>query len=411
MPSGLGSNEVRALAAIFSAQALTRAELARRLGLTRSTIGLLVQSLADSDLVRERELPGTVTDIEARLGRPGIEIEIAGGNIVFLGGYIGVNTIELVAIDLSGTVRAEKTCAFGGAGSAPVEAIETLIGLVREVRAQLDVQMRVLGLAVAVPGFVSSLGAVYHATILGWHDTDVLGLLEAGLAGEMPVFVENDANAVALAEAYNASNGDQMEDTLVVLIENGVGGGIVSDGKIYRGQFGGAGEIGHIPIGNEAYIHDGSRPGRFESFVGKDALLARHAYIAGHRADFSEFLDALGSQDSSATAAAKDWAHWLARGLAVLTSVLQPGRIVLTGSVSAVFPFVIDTVETQFADRLIEGFPVPRIELSRTGANGPALGAALGLHQMAMHGDERFSLRPPPQADTTSEGRIYAAQG
>jgi len=404
--SGLSANELKALSEIFLVGAISRAELARRLDITRSTTGLIVQSLTLNGLVRERSALEE-DDAEARVGRPGILIEMAGANVAFLGSYIGVNSLAVVALDLSGKVVAQSVRPFHGAGSEPVQAIAALAELVREVRDVLGKEVRTLGLNVSVPGFVSSKELIYHAAILGWHDVDVVRELERKLGDQLPVFVENDANAVALAEAYHGERAAGVSDTLVVLIENGVGGGIVSEGKLYRGQFSGAGEIGHMPVGSEGFIHDAKRPGRFETYIGKDALLARYAYVGGKNATLEGFLRALSSRETPAIKAARDWAHWLVRGLAILSSVLQPGRIVLAGSVSAVFPFVKDEVETQLGASLVEGYPVPAIDLSAIGANGAAVGAALVLHQMALAGDQRFELGAPE----ISEEAFYAKQG
>src|SRR4051794_9224610 len=103
----LRPNETRALAALFRAGALSRAALARDLGLTRSTTGALVLGLTEAGLARERsDMAEDDPDSEGRVGRPGILVEIEGNGGFFLGAYIGVNWIATVAVDLAGTQRA-----------------------------------------------------------------------------------------------------------------------------------------------------------------------------------------------------------------------------------------------------------------------------------------------------------------
>ena len=133
-----------------------------------------------------------------------------------------------------------------------------------------------------------------------------------------------------------------MEDCLVVLIENGVGGGIVSGGGLHRGQRLGAGEIGHIPVGDEGFVYDARRPGRLETYVGKDALFARYRHVGGVAATIEEFTRAIAAGEPAAITASRDWGRWLARGLATLICILQPGRIIIAGSVSVVYPFVAE---------------------------------------------------------------------
>ena len=87
---------------------------------------------------------------------------------------------------------------------------------------------------------------------------------------------------MAVAETYRVARKEGgTEDCLVVLIENGVGGGIVGGGGLHRGRLLGAGEIGHIPIGDAGFVYDALRPGRLETYVGKDALFARYRHVGG----------------------------------------------------------------------------------------------------------------------------------
>lgn len=394
-PSDLRPNETRALAALFHAGPSSRAALARDLGLTRSTTGILVHSLAEAGLAREL---ATGTDVEpdgeGRVGRPGILVEIDGDGAFFLGAYIGVNWIIVVAIDLAGALRARASKPFAGAGSAPADAVEIIASLVGEVIAQLPARARLSGLNVAVPGFLGEDGTTYHAAILGWHGVNLTRLLANALGPELPVVVENDANAVALAETYRKRPGDQPAgDSLIVLIENGVGGGLISGGRLHRGHLRGAGEIGHMPIGDDGFVYDARRPGRLETYVGKDALLARHAHIGGRATTFDVFLHALAAGETAALRAAGDWGRWLARGLAALICMLQPGRIILAGSGNAVYPFVAAEVEAFLSAYLVEGYPVPHIGLSQSGSDGPAIGAAYLLHQAALSAGPQLQLR------------------
>ncbi|WP_119391980.1 ROK family transcriptional regulator [Taklimakanibacter lacteus] len=393
--SELRPNETRALAALFRAGASSRAALARDLGLTRSTTGILVQSLAEAGLARERSDTAIAEqDGEGRVGRPGILVEIDGDGAFFLGAYIGVNWIIVVAIDLAGKVRGRASRPFAGAGSAPEDAVTIVAALVDEVIAQLPRDARLSGLNVAVPGFLDADGTTYHAVILGWHRINLATLFARVLGPDMPVLLENDANAVALAETYRRRPDDQASgDSLVVLIENGVGGGFISGGRLHRGHLRGAGEIGHMPLGDEGFIHDAQRPGRFETYVGKDALLARHAYIGRRAVTFDMFLAALAAGESAAVKAAGDWGRWLARGLAALICTLQPERVILAGSGNEVYPFVATQVKAFLSTYLVEGYPVPSIELSQSGPDGPAIGAAFLLHQAALSADPPFQLR------------------
>lgn len=384
--SDLRPNEVRALASLFRTGGLSRAALARDLGLTRSTTGILVQSLVDAGLARERG-DGADDDGEIRVGRPGIMVEIDSNGGYFIGAYIGVDRLDVLAIDLSGAIYSKAYQDFAGAGSEPEYAAEVMAGLVAKVVADLPTGRSLYGVNIALPGFLGADGETYHAAILGWHSVNLSRILAKALGLDIPVLLENDANAVAVAETYRSRrSGYETEDCLVILMENGVGGGIVSGGHLHRGGQRGAGEIGHMPLGAAGFVYDAVRPGRLETFLGKDAILARYIHIGGASPNFASFVGALEAGEPAAAACANDWSYWLARGLITLTCVLQPERIVLAGSVSVVYPFVADQVEASLAKFLIEGYPVPKVETSLTGKDGPALGAAYLLHQAFLAG-------------------------
>lgn len=396
------TNEARALTVLFRQGPMTRAELARSLGLTRSTTGNLVQSLVEAGFAREN--PEGVEDGGARVGRPGILVEIDGDGAFFLGADIGIDRIEALAIDLAGTVRARMGRAFDGRDSDPVQTIAATVALIHAVTATLPVPGRVRGLSVAIPGFPAADGESHHAMILGWHGLPLAKLLEEAFDGDVPILLENDANAFAVAETYRwTGENHDPEDVLVVLIENGLGGGIISGGRLHRGLLRGAGEIGHMPVGEEGYVFDSVRPGRLESYVGKSALLARDAYRAGTPRSLDAFLAALDEGEALARLTAEEWGRWLARGLTAVVCMLEPQRIIVGGSVGAVYPFVAASIEALMRSALVEGYPMPLIQTAAADINRPALGAAYLMHQAMLSNETPAALPCPPgsgQEDT-----------
>jgi predicted NBD/HSP70 family sugar kinase len=386
------TNEARALTVLFRRGPMTRAELARALGLTRSTTGNLVQVLIESGLVREQAEGND--ESETRVGRPGILVGIDGDGAYFLGADIGVDRIEALAVDLAGTVRARVGRAYNGQGSDPVKTLAVMIALISEVVAKLPSPDRIQGLSVAIPGFPTADGATHHAVILGWHELPLAQLLAEAFDGDVPILLENDANAFAVAETYRwTGENHDPEDVLVVLIENGLGGGIISGGRLHRGLLRGAGEIGHMPIGEEGFVFDAVRPGRLESYVGKHALLARDAYRTGSPRSLDRLLAALAEGEPLARLTAEEWGKWLARGLTAVVCMLEPQRIIIGGSVGAVYPFVADRIEAAVRAALVEGYPMPLIQTAAADVNRPALGAAYLMHQ-AMLANE--TMMPPP---------------
>jgi predicted NBD/HSP70 family sugar kinase len=317
-------------------------------------------------------------------------VEIEGDGAFFVGADIGVDRVTAVAIDLNAEVRRQAKRPFDGRGCDPDDAAATASDLVADVLRSLPPRATVEGVSVAIPGFLAADGHAYHAALLGWHGVDIAGILRRHLGADRPILVENDANAFAFAETYRKVQ--EPSDILVVLIESGVGGGIISGGRLHRGRLRGAGEIGHMPIGEEGFVFDARRPGRFESYVGKEALIARYRHCGGVDSDFENFIAAVAAEEPAARHALDDWAHWLARGLCVLSSTLEPQRIVLGGSVSTLYRFVAERVEAELSAALPEGYPMPIVEMSSFSGAGPALGAAYLLHQTMLSMDGQFEV-------------------
>lgn len=381
-------NEVRALDVLFREGGMSRAALARALGLNRSSTGNIIANLIAERMVVEDADSRAAR--EQRSGRPGVTIEIDPDAATFLGAEIGVERLTVVAADLKAREARRQSVAFAAAAHPPEEAIDRLAGMVNAMAERTLDRTRIRGLCVAIPALLDKRGVVRNALILRWQRVPLAALLRERIRLDVPILVENDANAFAVAETYRGTTG-RSETVALLLIENGVGGGVVIGGRLFRGSDGFAGEFGQLVIGGEGFFSGPHKPGHLESYVGKDAVLARyHANGAPAAAGLEALLEGLDAGEPVAVRTASEWGDRLARGLIQLTSVLNPGLIVLGGSVAPIFPHVAHEVLDAMRGEFLEGFPVPKVELSALGPEGPALGGALLLHQRMFSVDERM---------------------
>ena len=400
-------NATNALNILFRSGGMSRADLARALGLNRSTMGNIVAGLLAAGLVVER--PDGPRPEDARTGRPGIVVGLDPDGAWFLGAEIETNHIGVVAIDLLAQVRHRRSIAFDCLGQTAERVVQAVAALVHEVIAGLAAPRPVRGLCVTVPALLARGGIVRNAPILGWRDFP----LETALRAHLPAVAlasENDANAFAIAETYRATR-DPGGTAVFLLLESGVGGGIVVGGRLVRGSSGLAGEFGHMPVGPDGYVNQEIRPGHLENYIGCAAVLACHRHHGGCAASIEEFLQHLDRAQPAATAAATEWAGWLGRGLLTLINILNPELIVLGGSVAPLYDRVAVQVQQQLRTGLIEGLPMPRIEVSRLGEHGAAIGAALLLHQRMFSINERILVAaiteagsPQPPSGRTQGG-------
>jgi predicted NBD/HSP70 family sugar kinase len=200
-----GHNRSLVLQTLYSAGAMSRADLARATGLTRVTISDLISELISDNLVVEQG-----TRDEARPGKPATLVDIDRGGFRILGiDLSGHDAFRGALLDLDGGIHDRVTAPLDGAtGEA---AVGKVLDVARDLAARATVP--ILGVGIGSPGVVDLAGIVLTAPNLGWHDLALQDRLSEELG--LPTLVANDANVAALAEH---SFGDALSDTMLVKI-------------------------------------------------------------------------------------------------------------------------------------------------------------------------------------------------
>jgi len=231
-------NRSLVLQTLYSAGALSRADIARQTGLTRVTVSDLVADLIAEDFVIEigqRE--------GSRPGKPATLIDIARDSHQIIGVDLSDHAIVRGAVlNLDGEIVARAELPLGGAqGEAATKKLVEIVG-----RLIKKATRPILGIGVGTPGVVDLDGTVLIAPNLGWKDEPLRRVLADHY--DFPIIVANDANAAGLAEH---GFGDADGDTIVVTIGHGVGAGLVLHGMAVYGSRFAAGEIGHVTVGTD----------------------------------------------------------------------------------------------------------------------------------------------------------------
>jgi predicted NBD/HSP70 family sugar kinase len=355
---------------------MSRADLARKLGLNRSSSGQIVAELTQSGLVRDVEGPPPV-GLARTAGRPGILLELVPDAAVFVGMEIGVEHISTVTIDLAGRRLGQRKRPFETAGARIEEAVELAVELaLGEMDRSTVAQCR--GVGVSAPVHVRADGRVTVAPLIGWRDPPLARIVEAALPVSVPVMIENDANALAIGDSYKHGPSGV---TLFLLMESGIGGGILIDGKLFRGGHGLSGEIGHVLVPGSGGIS-------LEQLIGREVLVRRHrAEAARPQSEFSDFLAAVLEREPIAVSIAEDWSRHLGFTLQQACRLIDPVRIVLGGSVAALYPMVSARVAAHMSARQAVDFPLPQIVVDEDAEFGSAFGAACLMHQRFLSSD------------------------
>lgn len=274
----------------------------------------------------------------------------------------------------------------------PTNVLNTVCEVVEELQGASDDAVVAVGLGIAGP-VDAGRSTVFYAPNLGWPQVPVRDLLTDRVG--LPVIVENDGNAAAWGE-FVAGAGTNVQDLTVITVGTGIGGGIIINGELLRGAHGAAGEIGHmnaVPNGRPCGC---GRNGCWEQYASGNALVREARTLAAERRQEAGLLLSLGDgtpegvQGVHVTAAAREGdpvameafavvGTWLGRGLADLSSILDPGAFVIGGGVSEAGDLLLDSARATLAEKLtVDGSrrPVPEVRLATLGNEAGLIGAA-----------------------------------
>nr|WP_249158160.1 ROK family transcriptional regulator [Bradyrhizobium jicamae] len=387
------NNAVAALQALHRLGRLSRAELARTMGLNRSSSGNIIAELTAAGFVRAVQEDASAPSGHVRAGRPGILLELSPEAAFFLGTEIGVEHITTVEIDLAANIVRSSIEPFDGR-SVPVE--EAIRRAVEQTFRDIPPHRLSLceGFGLSAPAQMDGNGHASIAPILGWRDVDLSALAKATLPIDVPVLAENDANAFAIGATYTQADA-RSGVTMFLVIESGVGGGIAIDGKLFRGGRGLAGEVGHLKVPNREERN-------LEQAIGLGRVIAKYQSSTGRQdVGLADFLRDVNDREPNAVVIAEDWAQTLAFAIVQVSRLIDPDRIVLGGSLAKLYPLVAARVAAHVRELQAPTFPIPDIILNESAAWGSAFGAACMMHQRFLSLDnERFADDPAPDGAT-----------
>jgi glucokinase len=259
------------------------------------------------------------------------------------------------------------------------------------------------GVGIGVPSIVRfGTGEIAASTNIPLKGVALRSVLGARLG--VPVFVDNDATVAALAEAYDAQLKLVSRNLVMITVGTGIGGGIVIDGRIFRGGSGGAGELGMTLIGldTEPDLQESSdhfpQPGSLEALASGHAL-DRFARAVAHEHPESalgrlaecqpevfgaDAVRAAASGDEEAAGAVRRWAHALGVGVANAINTFDPDEVVIGGGGAAAGEMLLDP-----AVEIARGYVHPglqeriNVRLARWGVEAGVVGAGLlAVHEL-----------------------------
>ena len=369
-------NRRQALRSIILAGEISRAELARECGLSIGSVTNLATELIAEGLVIEAGV------IASRGGRPVTLLAPNPSGAYLLGADVGERGVAVELFDLAMN-RVDREFRGGHEGENLQGITTDLQGAIEALRDRNgDAWEHLVGIGLGLPGLVESDaadGQVLYAQSLGWPAVAIADLVP----GDIPVYAENGAKTLAMAEMWNgAAKG--VDEALVVLLGRGVGLGIVSDGELRHGYASSAGEWGHLKIVRNGKQCRCGGQGCVEAYLGADAILdswreAGGAFEGSGWRAIGALLDAERAGDPIAVSVVEDVVATLGSALGGLVNLTNPQRVVIGGWVGLRLMETLATrIETATRAESLDR-PGSQFEMvpCRFGGDTVALGAAM----------------------------------
>jgi len=298
---------------------------------------------------------------------------------------IGGTKIAGAVVDESGDILAEARVATQAGDS------EAIIDAVVEMIERLAVGREITAAGVAAPGFIDAQqSTVYYTPNINWRNEPLRERLLSRL--DLDITIDNDANAAGWAE-YRFGAGRDLSDMTMLTIGTGVGGAIVSQGRLFRGGFGTGAELGHLRIVPDGLPCGCGARGCIEQYGSGRALLRmaneiadvggiglsladarrEHGELDGHIVG-----DLIAAHDPGAILALEQLGHWLGQACASLSAVLDPEVFVFGGGVSIAGDLLLDPVRESYRQNVpARGYhPEPKFVIAELVNDAGVVGAA-----------------------------------
>jgi predicted NBD/HSP70 family sugar kinase len=379
---------VMLLRLLRAAQPVSRAELARRLGVNRSTVTDTFKPLIAAGVLREDAVQPAQPNGARTLGRPAAALSFNDAQDYFVGVNVGVRHSTVGLATINGEVLADEEF---DTPSEPGDAMRRVATAVDKLRARASGrELRVIGVSVPGPTDAARRKLIY-APHLGWSDVDLADALcfgedgaQCGPEGAVPVVVENDATASALFETHlrlrDAEFG-RLDDFVLVRSGTGIGLGLVLGGEVYRGDgvgAGYAGEFGHTTIvagGKPCVCGNRGCWERYASAASASALyMGDRVQLGGQAAPrFVEIVARAEAGELRAQRTLERVGEYLGIGIANVITGLGVPRVIVSGRLVYGWKFMSEPMRAAVAQSMagrLSGWSVEPGEASGAGLGG-----------------------------------------
>lgn len=338
-----------ALSIIRGHQPMSRADLARRSGLQRSTVSAIIGQLIDEGWVTEGASPSSGRGRRPRLLH--LNVERAG----ILAVDLRPVTTRVALAGLDARFLMQTTWATPGTPEEFAAELARTVAAFRSTHPETVYE----GMGVSLPGRVDPSGRLVFAPNLHWGPIDLKPLLESAVG--LPVVLENAACACALAELWFGRQPDSVRHLVAVTVSEGIGVGLLLNGQLLHGRDAMAGEFGHVTLDEDGPPCSCGKRGCWEQYASNSAAVRYYQGLLGSAAaraepspsgatpKFTDILRLADDGDARAIETLERMARYLGIGMAPLVTGLAPQLVVVIGEITAAWdrvgPIVLDVVK------------------------------------------------------------------
>lgn len=326
------------LRTLFSHESISRAEIARVTNLTRTTVSDVVNGLLNEGLVNEIGLGESIG------GKSPILLSVIADSRYLIGLNLAQDKFIGAIVNLRGEIK--ETVEIKVNDNDGDKALELVYQILDQlIRKKIK---PIVGIGVGTPGLVNTReGVIVNAVNLAWQDLPLGALLEKKY--KIPVSILNDSQATAIGEYVYGGNHKPDENLIVVNVKHGIGAGILINGRLFQGDGGGAGEIGHVVVQENGIQCRCGKSGCLETVASARAVINQLGVSSFEQA-LVEFSSSNGNSKEIITNAGK----YLGISLANLIGTLNIQKIVLTGDMTQLGETWLDAIKASMQKASLE---------------------------------------------------------
>ena len=357
-------NATTLLNLLLKQDSISRVELSRMTGLTKTTVSSIINEFISLDIVEESSTIST-----GNVGKAPIPLHIRADAVYTIGVHLERQKVKTVLIDARmNIITRKKGLSYERLG--PKGVLKNLfLSIDDSMKYAEKHNIKVGAIGIGVPGPLDAqTGVVRHPPkFKGWKDVPLGKIVHERY--KLPVWIENDANVGVLAEKWHGG-GKNLKNFVYILVNEGIGAGIVIDDELYQGAYDYVGEIGHI------LFYDRRKFRYLEDISGVDILIKKARSRGLNIENIKEISNLLQKDDKETKSIVKQLATWIGAAIINVIHIIGPEAVFIGGKMAVLEDALIQPIR-EIVSMYLFGDQKVDVRLSEISEDAVAIGAAI----------------------------------